>query len=62
MPSPFNTFDSTVEETALRIGAELRGTSSGGGRRIFYLRADEDQAAAIIEALRRVGVEQVEEG
>ena len=57
----FDEFDELVSSLLERIGGELQGTSSGGGRRDYYVRIEDCNYLRVLNALRDAGASIVEQ-
>ncbi len=57
----FDEFDELVSSLLERIGGELQGTSSGGGRRDYYVRIEDQNYLQVLNELREAGVSLVEQ-
>ena len=57
----FDEFDELVSSLLERIGGELQGTSSGGGRRDYYVRIEDYNYLRVLNGLRDAGASIVEQ-
>ena len=56
----FDEFDEFVRSLLERLGGELQGTSSGGGRRDYYVDIEEQNYLKVLNMLRDTGASVVE--
>ena len=57
----FDEYDDLVRSLLERIGGELQGTSSGGGRRDYYVEIEDQSYVRVLNELREAGASPVEE-
>ncbi len=57
----FDEFDELVNSLLERIGGKLQGTSSGGGRRDYYVEIDDQNYLQVLNELRDAGASLVEQ-
>ena len=57
----FDEFDELVNSLLERIGGELQGTSSGGGRRDYYVEIEDQDYLRVLSELRDAGAPLVEQ-
>ena len=57
----FDEFDELVSSLLERNGGELQGSSSGGGRRDYYVEIEEHNYLRVLNELRDAGVPLVEQ-
>ena len=57
----FDEFDELVSSSLERNGEKLRGASSGGGRRDYYVEIEEHNYLRVLDELRDAGVPLVEQ-
>lgn len=58
----FDEHDELVRSLLERIGEALQGTSSGGGRRDYYVDIEDQSYFEVLNALRVAGASLVEQG
>ena len=57
----FGEFDELVSSLLEKNGGELQGTSSGGGRRDYYVEIEDQNYIRLLNVLREAGVSLVEQ-
>lgn len=57
----FDEFDELVRSLLERIGGELHGTSSGGGRRDYYVEIEDQNYLQVLNEIRDGGASLVEQ-
>ena len=57
----FDEFDELVNSLLERIGGELQGTSSGGGRRDYYVEIEDQDYLRVLSDLKDAGAPLVEQ-
>ena len=57
----FDEFDELISSLMERVGGELQGTSSGGGRRDYYVEIDRESYLEVLIELKNAGASVVEQ-